>query len=136
MHTSRLAALIIDCQIGSLDMAAQFWSAALGRDLKPPKAGDDRYRGLESTPFCVVKSQRGAMVLNAKTWPSETVLSFDGGAEHAEFQKMVGHYHGETKTWLWGWRMEFHRGDKLIQKAFNISPSGIETPASETEWTR
>ncbi len=283
MHTSRLAALIIDCQVGSLEMAAQFWSAALGRDLKPPKPSDDRYRGLESAPsepvvevqmvthesrvhldiesddieaevarlqklgakeveriatwvvmqaptgqkFCVVKPQRGAMVLNAKTWPSEAVLSFDGGAEHSALQKLIGHYHGETKTWLnadqaplvspgelrvqsvfggrwlrfeqhgsvagtahagemwlgfhrelsrfelswidsfhtgssmmwshgmaredhviavtgsyavggetWGWRTEFHCGATLLQKAFNISPSGVETPAIETEWTR
>jgi predicted enzyme related to lactoylglutathione lyase len=36
MHRSRLAGFIIDCQTGSLEQAAQFWSAALGRPLRDP----------------------------------------------------------------------------------------------------
>ena len=35
MHRSRLAGFIIDCKTGNLEQAAEFWSAALGLQLKP-----------------------------------------------------------------------------------------------------
>jgi predicted enzyme related to lactoylglutathione lyase len=35
MHKSRLAGFIIDCRTDDLEDAAQFWSAALGYELKP-----------------------------------------------------------------------------------------------------
>lgn len=35
MHRSRLAGFIIDCNTDDLEQAAQFWSAALGYELRP-----------------------------------------------------------------------------------------------------
>jgi hypothetical protein len=35
MHHARLAGFIIDCKTDDLDTAAEFWSAALGYELKP-----------------------------------------------------------------------------------------------------
>ena len=35
MHKSRLAGFIIDCNTDDLEQAAQFWSAALGYELRP-----------------------------------------------------------------------------------------------------
>lgn len=35
MHRSRLAGFIIDCNTDDLERAAQFWSAALGYQLRP-----------------------------------------------------------------------------------------------------
>lgn len=35
MHRSRVAGFIIDCKTEDLERAAQFWSAALGYELKP-----------------------------------------------------------------------------------------------------
>ena len=40
MHRSRLGALIIDCKIDDLDMAAQFWSKALAMPTGQPDAED------------------------------------------------------------------------------------------------
>lgn len=40
MHRSRLGALIIDCKIDDLDMAARFWSKALGMPTGQPDAED------------------------------------------------------------------------------------------------
>ena len=34
MHKSKFSSLIIDCQTADLDAAAQFWSRALGREIK------------------------------------------------------------------------------------------------------
>jgi predicted enzyme related to lactoylglutathione lyase len=35
MHHSRLSSLIIDCKAEDLEAAARFWSAALGRPIRP-----------------------------------------------------------------------------------------------------
>ncbi len=50
MHKSRLSGFIIDCRGADLDAAAQFWSAALGLDLRPPPAdpADRGYRSFDT----------------------------------------------------------------------------------------
>lgn len=47
MHRSRLCNFVIDCQDGDLDRAAAFWSAALGRPLRPADPDSPTYRELE-----------------------------------------------------------------------------------------
>jgi predicted enzyme related to lactoylglutathione lyase len=50
MHKSRLAGFIIDCQTADLEVAAQFWSAALGYALQPPQNSPEEaaYRHLDT----------------------------------------------------------------------------------------
>lgn len=49
-HHSRLAGFIIDCEGGSLDAAAGFWSQALGLPvLDPDEDGLDRYARLDGS---------------------------------------------------------------------------------------
>ena len=36
----------------------------------------------------------------------------------------------------WGWRTEIDCTDGLVTRSFNITPSGEESPAIETRWTR
>jgi len=50
MHHSRLAAFVIDCKVEDIDKAAAFWSAALGRDVKPTTDPSETYRELAATP--------------------------------------------------------------------------------------
>ncbi len=52
MHHSRLCSIIIDCGEGpSLDEAANFWSAALGRPIDLENSGNTaRYRALKTPP--------------------------------------------------------------------------------------
>lgn len=47
MHRSRLSTFVIDCKGEDVDAAARFWSAALGRALKPPS--EPGYRELQTT---------------------------------------------------------------------------------------
>jgi len=49
VHRSKLSTFIIDCQGGDLDVAAAFWSRALGRAARP-MPGEDNYRELQSRP--------------------------------------------------------------------------------------
>lgn len=46
MHRSRLASIIIDCETGTLDEAADFWSHALGRSIVTDQVSE-RYAPLE-----------------------------------------------------------------------------------------
>lgn len=52
MHRSRLAGFIIDCKTDDLERAAQFWSAALGHEL--------RAKGEETSPLyrCLLADER------------------------------------------------------------------------------
>lgn len=56
MHRSRLAGFIIDCKTDNLEQAAQFWSAALGYELRP--------KNEESSPLyrCMVTDELGLHV--------------------------------------------------------------------------
>jgi predicted enzyme related to lactoylglutathione lyase len=51
-HRSRLAGFIIDCNVDDLDMAAAFWSRALGVGIADPDAGDgsSEYQMFGDTP--------------------------------------------------------------------------------------
>ena len=51
MHHSRLCSIIIDCNTYDLDVAAAFWSSALGRTVNRENSGNlDKYRALETPP--------------------------------------------------------------------------------------
>jgi Glyoxalase-like domain len=58
MHSSRLSTFVIDCQTASVEEAARFWSAALGRPakaledppLQDPLETASNYRELEARP--------------------------------------------------------------------------------------
>jgi predicted enzyme related to lactoylglutathione lyase len=51
MHRSQFAGIIIDCQDGSLDRAAAFWSAALGLpQRRSPEPAESRYVELATRP--------------------------------------------------------------------------------------
>jgi hypothetical protein len=48
MHHSRLSTFVIDCRTDQVHEAARFWSAALGRKVKPGTVDDPRYTELET----------------------------------------------------------------------------------------
>ncbi|MEZ5457992.1 MAG: VOC family protein [Steroidobacteraceae bacterium] len=50
MHRSRLGGLIIDCEGGDLDVAADFWSRALGYPRRASESAEDRGYGVLDTP--------------------------------------------------------------------------------------
>jgi hypothetical protein len=51
MHHSRLCAILIDCNVPDVDVAARFWASALGRPVDPAHPGTrGDYRMLETPP--------------------------------------------------------------------------------------
>ena len=59
MHHSRLSSIIIDCQVDDLELAANFWSAAIGRRIANIDLdGEDRYAEIETAddePIVVIQ---------------------------------------------------------------------------------
>src|SRR5215475_2920771 len=51
MHSSRLCAVLIDCNVADVDAAARFWARALGRDVDAAHPGTrGNYVMLETPP--------------------------------------------------------------------------------------
>jgi hypothetical protein len=50
MHKSRLSTFVIDCRTDDVESATRFWSAALGRKVKPPDPEHPAYRELTTSP--------------------------------------------------------------------------------------
>jgi len=50
MHRSRLSTFVIDCQVDDLEVAAEFWSKALGREVLPPDPNEPNYLQLTASP--------------------------------------------------------------------------------------
>jgi hypothetical protein len=51
MHSSRLCAVLIDCNTQDVDEAARFWAEALGREMDPDHPGTrGNYRMLQTPP--------------------------------------------------------------------------------------
>lgn len=51
MHSSRLSAILIDCNTSDIDTAARFWGEALGRPVDQDHPGSrGNYRVLETPP--------------------------------------------------------------------------------------
>ena len=50
MHHSRLGGLVIDCNTDDLAREAQFWSRALGYEIRPPDAPEDTNYVALATP--------------------------------------------------------------------------------------
>lgn len=58
MHRSRLSTFVIDCKVGDVEVAAEFWSKALNRPVQPPDPDDPNYRqlaGSEGEPIVLVQ---------------------------------------------------------------------------------
>src|SRR6516165_1649175 len=49
MHRSRLSTVVIDCKVDDIDSAAQFWSRALGKPIRPTTTENGHYRELATT---------------------------------------------------------------------------------------
>ncbi len=107
-HTSRLAQFIIDCQTRDLDAAAAFWSAALGRDLRPLKdPDDDRYRALATGPGEL------NILLQRVSHPSRVHLDIetdDIEAEVARLEALGAKRVAQVRTW---WIMDAPTGHRF-----------------------
>ena len=83
MHRSRLAGFIIDCKTDNLEQAAQFWSAALGYELRP--------KNEETSPLyrCMLTDQLGLHVeVQTVKHESRVHLDIESDDIEAEAQRL------------------------------------------------
>lgn len=98
MHRSRLAGFIIDCKTDNLEQAAQFWSAALGYELRP--------KNEESSPLyrCMVTDELGLHV-EVQTVKHDSrvhldIESDDIEAEARRLEALGARRIDEVHTWI------------------------------------
>jgi hypothetical protein len=67
-----------------------------------------------------------------------TAIMFSEGKKPDKLFSVLGSYGGGEMPEPWGWRTEIElpEKDKMIITAYNISPSGEESKATETVYTR
>jgi predicted enzyme related to lactoylglutathione lyase len=98
MHRSRLAGFIIDCKTDDLERAAQFWSAALGYELRP--------KSEETSPLyrCMLTDELGLHVEVQKVEHDSRVhLDIETDDVEAEAQRLeaLGAKRiGKVHTWI------------------------------------
>lgn len=98
MHRSRLAGFIIDCKTDDLERAAQFWSAALGYELKP--------KSEETSPLyrCMLTDELGLHVeVQQVEHESRVHLDIETDDVEAEAQRLeaLGAKRiGKVHTWI------------------------------------
>lgn len=87
MHRSRLSTFVIDCQVGDIDAAAEFWSKALNRPIQPPDPVDPNYRQLatsEDEPLIFLQQVDHDSRIHldsaaeARKWAREILVQRDG----------------------------------------------------------
>lgn len=98
MHRSRLAGFIIDCKTEDLEQAAQFWSAALGYELKP--------KSEETSPLyrCMLTDELGLHVeVQQVEHDSRVHLDIETDDIEAEAQRLEAlgaRRIGKVHTWI------------------------------------
>lgn len=108
MHRSRLAQIVIDCEVSDLNAAADFWASALGHDsrhLKDP--ADAHYRQLTT------EEGQPCILLQAVDHPSRVHLDIESTDVEAEVRRLEAlgarRVH-QVRTW---WVMEAPTGHRF-----------------------
>ena len=107
MHRSRLCAFVIDCNSENVQVAAEFWSAALGRPVLPGSADDPDYRALRT------EATEPMLLLQKVDHPSRIHLDIESNdleAEVARLEALGAKRIGFVKRW---WVMEAPTGQRF-----------------------
>jgi predicted enzyme related to lactoylglutathione lyase len=118
MHKSRLCGFVIDCRVDDFDAAAQFWSRALGRELKAPVSDSPTYRTLETS------DQEPILLLQKVDHQSRIHLdieSDDVEAEVARLEALGARRVAKVQTW---WVMEAPTGHRFCVVRLQRGPLG------------
>jgi predicted enzyme related to lactoylglutathione lyase len=82
MHHSRLSTFVIDCRTDQLEEAARFWSAALGRKVKPGTVDEPGYTELET------KAEEPILLLQKVDHESRIHLDIESDDLEAEVKRL------------------------------------------------
>lgn len=98
MHTSRLGAIVIDCENADLDEAAAFWGAVFGREAqRSPDPADAHYASLPAP------AGEPPMLLQRVDHPSRVHLDIEADdveAEVARLEELGARQHERIRDWV------------------------------------
>ena len=123
MHRSRLSTFVIDCKTQDVGKATEFWSAALGRSVKPVQ-GHDTYRELEAA------ANEPLLLVQAVDHDSRIHLDIEADdleAEVARLEKLGARRIGFVKRW---WVMEAPTGQRFCV----VNPQRGPLEGKANEW--
>jgi len=125
VHRSRLGGLIIDCQIGDLGSAADFWSQALGYSEKHSSdPADENYVLLETSP------DEPYIELQKVDHPSRVHIDIEADdieAEVRRLEKLGAKRIEQVRTW---WVMEAPTGHRFCI----VSPQRTDFAQNARQW--
>ena len=127
MHKSKLVAAVIDCQTDDLSVAKGFWSAAVGRAVKPPEDGDN-------PKYAVLGDGKEELMILLQTvaHPSRVHLDIETDDIEAEVARLEGlgaRRIEKVKSW---WVMEAPTGHRFCV----VRPQRDgEMPADANDWS-
>ena len=125
MHRSRLAGFIIDCRDDDLDVAAEFWSNALGYRRKPSTdPADENYELLETRPqqlHIELQSVRHASRVHID------IETDDIESEVCRLEKLGAKRVKQVKSW---WVMEAPTGHRFCV----VRPQRSDFADSANQW--
>lgn len=126
MHRSRLSSFVIDCKTDDLDAAARFWSAALGRRVKPVAEPDEPYRGLETRDEeCILEVQK----VDHESRIHLDIEADDQEAEVRRLEALGARRIGWVKRW---WVMEAPTGQRFC--VIRPQRGALEGKPGATAW--
>jgi catechol 2,3-dioxygenase-like lactoylglutathione lyase family enzyme len=126
MHKSRLAGFIIDCNAPDLRSAAEFWSGALGMELRAlPGEEGDKYMRL------VDREDRLHVEVQTVTHPSRVHLDIEADDVEAEvhrLEQLGARRVQQVQTW---WVMEAPTGQRFCV----VQAQSVGFAAHARQWT-
>ena len=126
MHRSRLSSFVIDCRTDDVEAAARFWSAALGRAVKPVTEPDDFYRELETREEeCILLVQR----VDHESRIHLDIEADDQEAEVRRLEALGARRIGWVKRW---WVMEAPTGQRFC--VIRPQRGALEGKPGATTW--
>src|SRR4051812_19311100 len=82
MHKSRLSTFVIDCRTGDVETATRFWSAALGKEVKPPARKPPPSGGLKT------RTEEPLLLAQAVDHDSRVHLDIEADDQEAEARRL------------------------------------------------
>ena len=127
MHKSRLAGFCIDCQTEDLDVAATFWSQALGYGLKTTDSNTD------SGPYRALDAAKDGLSVEVQQveHPSRVHLDIQSDnieAEVARLEKLGAKRVKQIRTW---WVLEAPTGQRFCV----VRPQTADFAARAHTWS-
>ncbi len=125
MHKSRLAGFIIDCKTDDLPVAAEFWGAALGMDLKglEGEEGENYIRLMDADRGLHIEVQK----VKHDSRVHLDIESDDVEAEAARLEKLGAKRVRKINTW---WVMEAPTGQRFCV----VRAKAADFPEKANRW--